>query len=137
MRRTRWTLALLLATVALLGCASGATPMRKTYTTLSDVATAATQAMKAFNDRYQNGLQTEEDRTKVLAGWKLFQDSMHVAESLAKIPGHESNPILVGSDALASLLELIATLKAPPSTKKTAPTTTLAFAGGGLRWASI
>lgn len=108
-----------------LGCASGATPARKTYTTISDTVAAGTAAMKVFNERYQAGLQTEADRTKVLAGWASFQSTIHFAEALAKDPNRVSDPVALASDAVAQLLNLIATLKATPSSWLI-----LRFAGG-------
>ena len=116
-------LALLIVGLSLggaIGCASGATPARKGYTTISDVTAAATAAMKVFNDRYQNGLQTEADRTKVLAGWAEFQSLMHAAEAVAKDPNRTADPLALANDAVTNLVLLInsvstkSEMKSPP-----------------------
>lgn len=111
----RRTLAIILTVLVTVGCASNATPQRKAYTTIDDTVAAAMAGMKAFNERYQAGLQTEEDRTKVLAGWASFQSSIRFAEALAKDPNRASDPVALATDAVAQLLNLIATLKAKPS----------------------
>ena len=116
-------LALLIVGLSLggaMGCATGATPARKGYTTISDVTAAATAVMKAFNERYQAGLQTEADRTKVLAGWAEFQSLMHAAEAVAKDPNRTADPLALANDAIANLVFLINSLKTnaemPPPT---------------------
>lgn len=100
------TLALALA----LGCASGSTPMRKGYTTISDATAGAKAAMGAFNDRYQAGLQTEADRTLALQAWATFQAAVHVAETIAKDPNRTADPMAVASDAAAKLITFLAAL---------------------------
>lgn len=100
--------------VACMGCATNATPARKAYVSIADTVAAGTAAMQAFNERYQNGLQTEADRTKVLAGWEAFRAQVHFAEALAKDPNRVSDPVSLASDAVAQLLSLIATLKGTP-----------------------
>jgi hypothetical protein len=99
--------------VVLVGCATTATPQRKAYATISDAVAGATAAMGVFNDRYQQGLQTEADRTKVLAGWKEFQSLVHAAEAIAKDPNRTSDPVALVSDGVANLVALIASLKTP------------------------
>jgi hypothetical protein len=103
------TLALVLA-ILIVGCASNATPMRKIYVTISDATAGATAAMGAFNDRYQNGLQTEADRTKVLAYWADFQATAHAAETLAKDITQQASALTIASDAASKLIALIAAL---------------------------
>lgn len=108
-------IALLVVVASLVGCATTATPQRKAYTSIDDTVAAAKAAMQVFNERYQNGLQTEEDRTKVLAAWASFQSTIRFAETLAKDPNRTSDPVAVATDAVGQLLNLIATLKGKPT----------------------
>ena len=92
------------------GCATHATTARKGFTTISDATAGATAAMKAFNERYQAGLQTEADRTLALQAWATFQTSARAAEAIAKDPNRTADPVAVASDAAAQLIAFIATL---------------------------
>jgi hypothetical protein len=102
--------AIVIGLIFALGCATNATTARKGFTTISDATAGATAAMKAFNDRYQAGLQTEADRTLALGAWVAFQGLAHSAEVIAKDPNRTADPVAVASDAAAQLIAFIATL---------------------------
>jgi hypothetical protein len=99
------------AVIATTGCATGATVQRKAFVTLSDVAEGARTGMLAFNSRYQAGLQTEAQRVQVLAAYAKYQKSMLLAESVAKDITQNANALQIANDAVAPLLDLIASLQ--------------------------
>ena len=109
--RPGFVLALLVAVaVACMGCATGATPARKAFVSISDADAAVKAAMGAFNDRYQAGLQTEADRTKVLTGYAVYQTTANAAVTLAKDVTQQANALTVATDAANAVLALIAQL---------------------------
>ena len=115
MRKFLTPIALVVGLLLAFGCASGSTPTRKAYTSISDAVAGVDAAMGAFNDRYQAGLQTEADRTKVLAAYAEFQSLVHAAEAIAKDPNRTSDPVALVSDAAINLAALITSLKATPT----------------------
>lgn len=92
----------------MLSCATNATPKRAAYTTISDVDAGVKAAMGAFNDRYQAGLQTEGQRTQVLAAYVIYQKAAHVAVSVGQDLGQPANGLQIANDAAGPLLNLIA-----------------------------
>ena len=123
--RLRFLTAIILV-LAFMGCASS-TPARIAYNTIDGAVDGAQAAMKAFNERYQAGLQTEEDRTRALAAYADFQTTARLARQLATDITQKASAITVASDATAALLDLLAKLLP----KKTAyyPSGQLAFGG--------
>ena len=115
------------------GCASGATPARKAYTTIDDAVTAVQAAMSAFNSRYQSGLQTEADRTKVLGYYADFQTTAALASKLAQDVTQQANALQIASDAAAKILQLIGQLvpSTPPKTTWFSPPFLLTPSFGG------
>jgi hypothetical protein len=109
MRRAVSLLVVLFTLAAIVGCA-GMSPQRVAYNTLDDVAVAVNQGMQAFNERYQAGLQTEAQRTQVLAAYATYQKGMAVAISVSKDATQKQNAVTIATDAAAPLLELIAQL---------------------------
>jgi len=123
-------------------CSSTATPARKAYTTIDDAVTAAQQAMKGFNDQYQNGLATEAQRTKALAYYADFQATARMAVTLSKDVTQQASALQIASDAAANLLALLAQLLPPApaptaippvSTSKPASTVSTMILFGGVR----
>jgi outer membrane protein TolC len=102
-------LALALFLVTAWGCASS-TPARIAYNTIDGAVDAAQGAMKAFNERYQVGLQTEEDRTRALAYYAEFQATARLATQLAKDISQKESAITVASNAATKLIQLLAQL---------------------------
>lgn len=109
-RKVRLTpLALVVVLLALsAGCASTATPARKAYTTLSDVDAAAKATMGVFNTQYQAGQRTEGQRTQVLAAYAKYQKAALLAMTVAQDVTQSANALKIANDAIAPLLDLIA-----------------------------
>jgi hypothetical protein len=90
------------------GCATTATPARKAYTTLSDVDAAAKATMGVFNTQYQAGQRTEDQRTQVLAAYAKYQKAALLALTVAQDVTQSANALKIANDAIAPLLDLIA-----------------------------
>jgi hypothetical protein len=97
-----------LAIALALGCATGSTPARKAYTTLSDVDAAAKATMGVFNTQYQAGQRTEAQRTQVLAAYAKYQKAALLALTVAQDVTQSASALKIANDAVAPLLDLIA-----------------------------
>jgi len=89
------------------GCASS-TPARISYNSIDGAVEGVQAAMRAFNDRYQQGLQSEEDRTKALAYYADFQATARLAIQLAKDISQKESALTVASNAATKLIQLLA-----------------------------
>lgn len=123
MRHTRvFSIALVLA--ILIGCASGATPARKTYTAIADVESAVLTAMNVFNARYQAGQQTEADRTKALQLYADWQVVGQTAEAMAQQASTQASALTTATAGLSALLNGLTGLGVPPVALPPPPVTT-------------
>lgn len=92
---------------ALVACASTPTD-RIVYNSLSGAVDGVHAAMGAFNEVYQQGKATEQQRTQVLAAYKHFQDVARAAAKVAK-DAPDQTPVQIALDAAAELVRLIQT----------------------------
>lgn len=98
--------ALLMGVVAASGCKT-TTPARISYNTIDGAVEGVQTAMRAFNSRYQTGLQSEAERTKVLAAYDIFQASARLATVAARDVSQHQKAVTVAIDAAADLILLI------------------------------
>lgn len=102
----------------LAGC--GSMPAdRITYNTIDGAVNGVHAGLRSFNEFYQAGEATEEQREQVLAAYKKFQAVARAAVKIApNATAASPDTIRLVSDAAVELLKLIEAFKAKP--KKTA-----------------
>ena len=88
------------------GCASTATPARKSFTTMSDAAEAVKTGMQIFNQRYQAGLESETHREQVLATYAIYQKAALQAVADMKA-GRSVDALKLINEAALPLLNLL------------------------------
>jgi hypothetical protein len=101
------------AVIATTGCATTATPARKSFTAISDAAAAVTTAMQVFNSQYQAGKATELQRTQVLKTYAIYQQSALAAVD-AERNGRSVDALLMVNNAALPLLDLLASFGGKP-----------------------
>lgn len=105
--RSKRVVSLFVVLAFLSACAS--TPRdRVAYNSISAAAEGVNTAMRTFNDLYQAGKATEDQRAQVLAAYAKYQAVALVAVKVA--PGAtapDANLLAVALDSAASVVELI------------------------------
>jgi len=98
---------LLLAAAVLSSCAS-TPPDRIAYNTLDDATTGVITAMRTFNEFYQRGKATEEQRTKVLDWYAKWQAAARLAVKIApQATAPDPNLVTIALNNAAGLVGLI------------------------------
>lgn len=98
---------LLAAVVFFVGCAS-TPPDRIAYNTLDDATAGVLTGMKTFNEFYQAGKATEEQRTKVLGWYAKWQAAARLAVKIApQATAPDPNLVAIALNSAAELVGLI------------------------------
>ena len=106
-RRSRPIIFGLIAYLAIVAASCQAPPDRIAYTSIDSAVDAVQTAMKAFNDGYQAGKFTNQDRDKVLAAYTKFQATARSAALLAQDATQKDKQTRLVSDAALEIIGLI------------------------------
>lgn len=99
---------LLLAVLAFLSACASTPPDRIAYNTLDDATAGVITGMKTFNEFYQRGKATEEQRTKVLDWYGKWQAAARLAVKIApQATAPDPNLVAIALNSAAELVGLI------------------------------
>lgn len=131
-------LSFLLVVAVLLSAACASTPPdRIAYTSIDSAVTAVQLGMRGFNDLYQAGKFTKEDRAKVLDAYVKFQSVATAAATLAEKATNETEKATaldLISTAAAEVLRVVAAFTKPQKVSRWDSSSDYFFSDGGLTW---